>query len=141
MVDVGELRAVPLFGALTEDDLGRLAEGADHVDVRAGVDLTREGDFGHSVFAIVAGSAAVTVDGSPVRQLGPGDVFGEIAVLASGRRTATVTSTSPVRLVSVFKRELWKLAEERPDFGEALREVTAGPGGADDLASSTHAPN
>jgi CPA1 family monovalent cation:H+ antiporter len=129
VVDVGELRSVPLFGALAEDDLARLAEGADRLGVpSAGVDLTREGDFGHSVFAIVEGTADVIVDGFPVRELGPGDVFGEIAVLASGRRTATVTSTSPMHVVSIFKRELWKLAEEHPEFGEALREVTAASG-------------
>ena len=96
MVDLGELRSVPLFGSLASGDLATLAERADLVEAEAGVDLTREGDFGHCVFAIVDGTAAVTVDGAPVRELGPGDLFGEIAVLASGRRTATVTSSSPM---------------------------------------------
>ena len=44
------------------------------------------------------------------------------AIMASGRRTATVTSSSPMRLVSVFKTDLWKLADERPAFGAALRD-------------------
>ena len=124
MVDVGELRSVPLFGGLASDDLATLAERADLVEAEAGVDLTREGDFGHCVFAIVDGTAAVTVDGAPVRDLGPGDLFGEIAVLASGRRTATVTSRSPMRLVSLFKRDLWRLADAQPEFDAALRELT-----------------
>lgn len=128
MVDVGELRSVPLFGGLASDDLATLAERADLVEAEAGVDLTREGDFGHCVFAIVDGTAAVAVDGAPVRDLGPGDLFGEIAVLASGRRTATVTSRSPMRLVSLFKRDLWRLADERPEFHAALRAVTARDG-------------
>ena len=128
MVDVGELLSVPLFGGLASDDLATLAERADLVEAEAGVDLTREGDFGHCVFAIVDGTAAVTVDGAPVRDLGPGDLFGEIAVLASGRRTATVTSRSPMRLVSLFKRDLWRLADERPEFDAALRAVTARDG-------------
>lgn len=128
MVDVGELRSVPLFGGLASDDLATLAERADLVEAEAGVDLTREGDFGHCVFAIVDGTAAVTVDGAPVRELGPGDLFGEIAVLASGRRTATVTSSSPMRLVSLFKRDLWQLADEQPEFDAALRAVTARDG-------------
>jgi CRP/FNR family transcriptional regulator, cyclic AMP receptor protein len=126
VVDVAELRSVPLFGGLASDDLAMLAERADLVEAEAaGVDLTREGDFGHCVFAIVDGTAAVTVDGAPVRDLGPGDLFGEIAVLAAGRRTATVTSSSPMRLVSLFKRDLWRLADERPEFDAALRAVTA----------------
>jgi len=128
VVDLGELRSVPLFGGLASDDLATLAERADLVEAEAGVDLTREGDFGHCVFAIVDGTAAVTVDGAPVRELGPGDLFGEIAVLASGRRTATVTSSSPMRLVSLFKRDLWRLAHERPAFDAALRAVTARDG-------------
>ena len=128
MVDLGELRSVPLFGGLASDDLATLAERADLVEADAGIDLTREGDFGHCVFAIVDGTAAVTVDGAPVRELGPGDLFGEIAVLASGRRTATVTSRSPMRLVSLFKRDLWQLADERPEFDDALRAVTARDG-------------
>jgi CPA1 family monovalent cation:H+ antiporter len=128
VVDLGELRSVPLFGSLASDDLATLAERADLVEAEAGVDLTREGDFGHCVFAIVDGTAAVTVDGAPVRELGPGDLFGEIAVLASGRRTATVTSRSPMRLVSLFKRDLWQLADERPEFDAALRAVTARDG-------------
>jgi CRP-like cAMP-binding protein len=128
VVDVGELRSVPVFRGLADDDLAGLAERGDDVRVDAGVDLTREGDFGHCVFAILDGTAAVTVEGAPVRELGPGDLFGEIAIVASGRRTATVTSSSPMRLVSLFKTDLWRLAEERPEFDAALRAVTARDG-------------
>ena len=128
MVDVDELRTVPVLQTLEAGDLESLADQAEHVEVpAAGVSLIREGDFGHSVFAIVDGTAEVSVEGAVVRRLGQGDVFGEIAVLSSGRRTATVTSTSAMRLVSLFKRDLWRLADERPAFGEALREVTASP--------------
>jgi CPA1 family monovalent cation:H+ antiporter len=121
---------VPLLDGLPDDDLAALAERADLVQAEPGVDLTREGDFGHCLFAIVDGTASVTVDGTPVRELGPGDLFGEIAVLASGRRTATVTASTPMRLVSLFKRDLWRLAEERPEFDAALRELTSRDGEA-----------
>ena len=125
MVDAVELRAVALFGSLDDQELESLAACAELVEIPSeGVDLTRQGEFGHAVFAVVAGSADVSVDGSPVRRLGRGDVFGEIAVLSSGRRTATVTSTSPMRLVSVFKRDLWRFADANPGFDEALRHAT-----------------
>ena len=128
MVDVDELRAVHVLQMLEQADLESLAEQAERLEVStAGVSLIREGDFGHSVFAIVDGTAEVSVEGAVVRRLGPGDVFGEIAVLSSGRRTASVTSTSAMRLVSFFKRDLWRLADDRPAFGAALREVTASP--------------
>lgn len=117
-----------LFGSLDDRELASLASSSELLEVpSAGIDLTRQGDFGHAVYAVIDGTADVTVDGAPVRRLGEGDVFGEIAVLSSGRRTATVTSTSPMRLVSVFKRDLWRLAEDNPQFGEALREVTVRP--------------
>ena len=128
MVDVDELRTVPVLSTLEAAELESLAEQAERLEVPgAGVNLIREGDFGHSVFAIVEGTAEVSVEGAVVRRLGPGDVFGEIAVLSSGRRTASVTSTSAMRLVSFFKRDLWRLAADRPAFGAALREVTASP--------------
>ena len=125
MVDAVELRAVSLFGSLDDQELESLASCAELVEIPSeGIDLTRQGDFGHAVFAVVGGTADVTVDGSPVRRLGRGDVFGEIAVLSSGRRTATVTSTSPMRLVSVFKRDLWRFADANPGFDDALRQAT-----------------
>jgi CRP-like cAMP-binding protein len=126
VVDPAELRTVPLFGTLDEDELASLASCSELVEIpSAGVDLTREGEFGHSFFAIASGTAEVTIDHAEVRGLRAGDVFGEIAVLASGRRTATVTSTSPMRLVAVFKRDLWRLAGDNPSFDAALREATA----------------
>ena len=124
MIEVSDLGAIPLFEELDERDLEVLAAGADRVDVDAGEELTREGEFGHAVFAIESGTAEVSIDGSIVRRLGPGDVFGEIAVMASGRRTATVTATTEMRLISLFKRDLWSLADLHHDFAEKLRGVT-----------------
>lgn len=124
VIEVGDLGAIPLLTELDERELEMLAAGADRVDVEAGEELTREGEFGHAVFAIVAGTAEVTVDGAVVRRLGPGEVFGEIAVMASGRRTATVTATTEMRLISLFKRDLWSLADRNRGFADKLRGVT-----------------
>lgn len=126
MIEVHELGSVPLLRTLSDDELRALARGAGILDVPdAGIELTREGEFGHCVFAIVSGTATVTSDGTLLRELGPGDVFGEIAVVSSGRRTATVTSTSPMRLISIFKSDLWRVADKSPEFDVALRRVTS----------------
>jgi hypothetical protein len=71
VVDAVELRGVALFGSLDDQELESLAACAELVEIPSeGVDLTRQGEFGHAVFAVVGGTADVTVDGSPVRRLG-----------------------------------------------------------------------
>jgi CRP/FNR family transcriptional regulator, cyclic AMP receptor protein len=57
--------------------------------------------------------------------LGPGDVFGEIAVMTSGRRTASVVATSPMRLIALFKRDGWELEQRSPKTAERLRSLAA----------------
>ena len=84
------------------------------------------------MYAIESGTAEVSSNGVPLRTLGPGDVFGEIAVIASGRRTATVVATSPMRLIALFKRDVWSLERESPEAAERLRALLA-----DRLAAET----
>jgi len=123
-VDAAELGALPVFGSLSQDELAKLAAGAERVEVgEPGVELTKEGDFGHSVFVVLEGTAQVAVDGDVVRDLSRGDLFGEIAVLSSGRRTATVVSSTPMALVSVFKRDVWAIEEKNDAFAAELRRL------------------
>lgn len=124
-VPVQDLAGVPVFGALSGTELESLAANGEHVAVEEGTELTREGDFGHSLFVVTAGTAQVTVDGAVVSELAAGDAFGEIAVVASGRRTASVTATTPMTLVSFFKRDIWEIEKQNPEFGDALRALTA----------------
>ena len=78
-VDATELGALPIFATLTPLELERLAAGADRVEIdEPGVELTREGDFGHSAFVVLSGSARVDVGGADVRELTTGDLFGEV---------------------------------------------------------------
>ena len=124
-MDGAGLATIPVFRELPEQDRDRLASVCSTVDVEAGTTLVHEGDFGFAMFAILEGSAEVSREGAPLRTLGPGDVFGEIAVLSGGRRTATVTATTPLELVTVLNRDVWKLERELPDHGAALRRTIA----------------
>jgi len=117
------LASIPLFGSLEEGERERLAAVCSEIDVDAGTTLVHEGDFGFALYAIVSGSAEVSQNGEIIRVLGPGDVFGEVAVLSGGRRTATVTATSPMRLVAVMNRDVWRLERDHPDTGAALRQT------------------
>jgi CRP-like cAMP-binding protein len=84
------LAAIPLYSSLPEAELAAVASVASEFDLDEGGTLTAEDDLGHAIFAIEQGTAAVKSDGATIGVVGPGDVVGEVAVLASGRRTASV---------------------------------------------------
>jgi CRP-like cAMP-binding protein len=120
-VEATRLTEIPLFAELTLDQQERVARVFEELEVEEGATLLREGDFGYSMFAVTSGTADVVKDGQVLRTLGPGDVFGEIAVLAGGRRTATVVATSPMTVVTVFNRDVWRLERDVPEVADALR--------------------
>jgi CRP-like cAMP-binding protein len=112
-----------VFSGLPEAELAAIADAASEFEVGQGEEVATEGDFGHAMYAIESGTAEVRLDGKPPRTLGPGDVFGEIAAIASGRRTASVVATSPMRLIALFKRDLWALERSAPEATERLRAL------------------
>lgn len=124
MADAADLAAIPLFAALTDEELSALAPRFDDESVSAGVALAREGASGYSFFVLVDGAAVVTVDGEVVATYGPGDFFGEMALLGGGRRSATVTTTEPSRLLSLFGTEFRQLEQEQPEIAARLEEAT-----------------
>ena len=124
-MDAERLSAIPFFAALSDGDRAAVAEVAFEVEAAEGEALATEGDFGYALYAIESGSADVSADGTHVRTLGPGDVFGEIAVIASGRRTATVVASEPTRLIALFKRDVWALEQRNPDAAASLRALVA----------------
>jgi CRP-like cAMP-binding protein len=120
-VDAAVLDAIPLFAELPEGDRDRLATVCSELEAEAGATLVTEGDFGYAMFVITEGTADVLREDTLLRTLGPGDVFGEIAVLSGGRRTATVVAKTPLRLITVLNRDVWRIERESPDVGVALR--------------------
>ena len=122
-MDPARVTAIPLFAGLSGPALDAVCASVGEYRVDAGTTLATEGDFGHGFFAIEAGTADVVREGAVLARLGPGDVFGEIALLTSGRRTASVVATSEMRLLTLFKRDLWRLEERAPEVAEALRQT------------------
>jgi CRP-like cAMP-binding protein len=110
------------FAGLPEHELEAVTRVATVLDVPVGDALTTEGDFGHALYIVQSGAAEVTRNGAPVGSIGPGDVVGEVAVLVSGRRTASIVATSPLTVVALFKRDVWSLERDAP---EAARRVQA----------------
>ena len=108
------LKRVPLFGGCSKAELLEIALSADELDLRDGYVLTREGRPGREFFVLVEGTVRVTKDGKKLADLGGGDWFGEIALLTHTPRTATVTATSPVRVLVVTDRAFRRVVETMP---------------------------
>ena len=120
-MDRGRIANLPFFAGLPEAELDVVARVASEREVAAGEALTTQGEFGHCLFLVESGSAEVSTNGATVGQVGPGDVVGEVAVLASGRRTASVVATSPLRAIALFKRDVWALERRAPEAARRLR--------------------
>lgn len=121
---VDAIAHVPLFAAASRSELRKIASIADELDIREGKEMTREGAPGREFFVLVDGTADVRRKGRKVRILGPGDFFGEIALVSHKPRTATVTATSPVRALVITERSFRALLEEQPTIGmKVLRSL------------------
>ena len=124
-MDASQLSTLPAFADLAEEEQARIVEAGDLIDVSPGASLTAEGEFGYSFFIVEEGTAEVTEHGEPICELGAGDFFGEIGLLVTGRRTASVTATSPMRVFAMFEQDFRRLCAEVPAFERRVREVMA----------------
>ena len=122
-MDPNRLKAITLFSTMSDDDLRALATLAGETSVPEGQELVREGDFSYQFFAIEEGTASVERDGHHVNDLGPGDFFGEIALLERELRTATVRATSPMRLIILSRGDLKRLERRDPSAFDQIRET------------------
>jgi CRP-like cAMP-binding protein len=111
----------PFMSGIPAAEFDAVASVASEREFAQGETLMSEGDFGHCLFLIEDGSAEISVDGNTVARVGPGEVIGEVAVVASGRRTASVVATSPMRTISLFKRDVWGLERSSPEAARRLR--------------------
>ncbi len=123
MAHVDDLAGIPLFASLSDEERASLAEWFEVSNASAGMVLVTEGAAGYSFYVLVDGAAEVTVEGETVATYGPGDFFGEMAILGGGRRNATVTVTSPSRLLSMFGTEFRMLQDVQPDIAAHLEET------------------
>jgi CRP/FNR family transcriptional regulator, cyclic AMP receptor protein len=124
-VDATAVRNIAVFADFDESQCTRIAGACQELDVEEGTRLTEEGEFGYAMFAVSEGTADVIKDGELIRTLGPGDVFGEIAVFFGGVRTATVVAQTPMKLVMLFNSELARLDREVPAVADRLRVTVA----------------
>jgi CRP/FNR family transcriptional regulator, cyclic AMP receptor protein len=114
------LAKVPLFKSLKKKDLRRVARAADEVAVAKGTLLIDQGQTGREAFVLVNGSVDVKRNGRKVATLGPGAVFGEMALLDHGPRTASVTCTTDCTLLVLTQRDFLGVLDEVPEVTHQL---------------------
>ena len=122
-VAVDTLADLPLFASLTADERELVAGWADVRTASRGDRICGEGASGYSFFVLCNGAADVTQDGKELRVLGPGDFFGELAIVGDGRRSATVTAVEPSTRLVFFGTEFRRLEAELPEVAERIRQA------------------
>jgi CRP/FNR family transcriptional regulator, cyclic AMP receptor protein len=120
------LHNVPIFSDCSPKDLSAVARGLKEVNHKAGTVIAREGDPGVGLFVIVDGEAKVTIGGKLKTKLGPGEFFGEIALLDGGPRTATVTAETDMKLLGLTEWVFRGLLQEHPAIAVKTLQAMAG---------------
>jgi CRP-like cAMP-binding protein len=111
---VDALRRATLFQGLAKKELVELARQAEDMDVEPGTVLCKEGRSGSEFFVILEGEAEVRRKGRRIRALGPGEFFGEIALIDSVPRTATVTAKTPLRFFVLTQQNFNHVLDKYP---------------------------
>ena len=123
MADAADLAGVPLFDSLSDGERAEMAPWFEARTLSPGVNVASEGASGYSFYVLVEGSAVVTADGKAVATYGPGDFFGEMALIDAERRSATVTTTSAAKVLALFGTEFWRLQQAHPEVVAEIERV------------------
>ena len=118
------LRCLKALRQLSDRELNLLARSLDEVDLPAGALLTREGRIGDDCYLIIEGEAEVTIGGSSVARVGPGEFVGEMALLSGGLRSATVRAMTPMHLFTMHKSVFAALLENAPVTRTLLTQMS-----------------
>ena len=123
-MDSSRLAALPFFADLPAAELDEVAATMSEVEVDAGSSVITLDDYGTAIYFVEQGAAEVLSDGGEATEvLGPGDAFGEIALLLTGERTATVVSRTPMRLLSLSDQDFQQIRPRVPEFERSLRRL------------------
>jgi CRP-like cAMP-binding protein len=119
-MDAQVLKTVPFFSDLDDSEVEALSTAVTEQSVPEGKPLLKEDDYSYELHVIQDGTAEVVRDGQTIAKLGPGDVFGEAGVLEKSTRTASVTATSPMRLITL---DHWALERLRKRIPETIERI------------------
>jgi CRP-like cAMP-binding protein len=124
-MDADGISSVPIFDDVPRNRIGELGRLIDELEVPAGAVLTKQGEYAREFFIILEGAAAVIRDEQRVATLGPGDFFGEVGLLSTTWRVATVEALSRMRLLVIGPREFQTLMLMLPSVAEQVSRAAA----------------
>jgi CRP-like cAMP-binding protein len=123
-VDSSRIAAFQVFADLPAAELDELAAAMSEVDIEAGTKVITLDDYGTAIYFIEQGEADVLIaDGEATQALGPGDTFGEIALILTGQRTATVVARTPMRLLSLAGQDFDRIRARVPELEHSLSRI------------------
>jgi CRP/FNR family transcriptional regulator, cyclic AMP receptor protein len=117
---IESMARIPMFTACTKRELQAISKLTTQQTVAAGRELTKEGQGGSEFAIILEGTAVATRKGREIARLGPGDYYGEIALLDPGVRTATVTAETPMTLAVLTPSEFTQALDEVPTLAHKI---------------------
>ena len=124
-MDADTLASVPFFAALSPEARGAVASHAERIEVPQGTRLAGQEKPGYLFFVIEKGRAVVLQDDRELRELGRGDFFGEIALLQTKERTASVVARTPMQLITITEAGFKRLVETDPVVAQECRAAIA----------------
>jgi CRP/FNR family cyclic AMP-dependent transcriptional regulator len=119
------LAGVRLFATCSRKELRAIAKSAKVANVHKGTQIITEGEPGNTMYLVLNGTARVSRGGRKLAVAGPGDAFGELALLSKGPRTASVVATSDMEVAIITRRQLTSLLQDTPPFARKLLESLA----------------
>jgi CRP-like cAMP-binding protein len=124
VVDASRIAAFPDFADLPAEELDELTAVLTEVEIEAGANVVTRDDYGSAIYFIEQGQADVLDDsGGTAEALGPGDTFGEIGLLLTGERTATVVARTPMQLLSLSGQAFDQIRARVPEVERSLRRL------------------
>jgi CRP-like cAMP-binding protein len=122
-MDESRLKANPLFANLSRKERHALAPRADEVDLEEGRVIVREGQWAYEFFAIEEGTVEVRRGDQLLAELGAGDYFGEMGLMADTRRNATVVAKTPVTVIVMTAQAFRQTAREQPEVAHKIQKA------------------
>ena len=123
--DPDRLKKVGLFDGVTDEERAELASWLDEEGFAEGMSITHEGQSDYAFFILDEGTVNVMHDGSQIGTLGPGDVFGELALLGDGHRKADAVAATEAVVLSMFGTHFREMQRSMPTIAKRLEELAA----------------